>query len=355
MRTDHDSRDTGRPRPPDPPARLRPRPRGERLAPAQDTGITLGSRSARGRRGGRTRDDWMLPLVGVLALLIGAALMISWSSYKPPPPLQLIAAATPSPVRLPVPKITAGPTPFFAAFDTLKLHLPVPSDAVTTVSFHQATFNHALPMTSLVPDMSLPTARLIASQKRAVLSGAATSAPAAHAAAAAPELSALPADTWHGTVIRLWRSGRSGKPETAVDVGAAPGTAVIAPVDGTVVLVRTYKLYSKYEDYEVHISPSARTDVDVVVIHITDVLVHDGEKVTGGVTRLASVRLLSKLTGLQLRDYTADGGDHTHLQVNRLPQPGMIWISTPAGVKAVPFATSSQTATLPIGAAPGNE
>jgi biotin carboxyl carrier protein len=352
---DQPRRDTGRPPQPRPAPRPRVRSDAPRPGPLPDTGIVLGGPRRRSRSARAKRDDWILPLIGVIALVVGAGLMASWSSYKPPPPPARAAVTASSPVKITAPKITAGPTPFFATYGVLKLRLPVPVEAVTTVSFHQATFNHALPMASLAPDMSLANAKLIASQRRAVASGAATSAPAAAAAAAAAESSNVPWDTWRGSVIRLYRSGRTGKPDTAVDVGAAPGTAVIAPVDGTVVLVRAYKLYSKYDDYEVHISPSAASDVDVVLIHISDVLVQPGQHVTGGVTRLASVRLLSKLTDLQLRDYAADGGDHTHLQVNRLPASGMLWISTPAGVKAVPFASASQASTLPTGAAPGNE
>lgn len=224
------------------------------------------------------------------------------------------------------------------------------------MAFHQATFNHAVPMVSLAPDMSLANAKTIAAELRAVASGTATCAPSAAAANAAAASATVPKDTWRGSVIRLYRSGRSGKPDTAVDVGAEPGTPVLAPTDGTVVLVRTYKLYSKYDDYEVHIAPTGQTDVDVVVIHITEVCVQPGQRVEGGVTRIASVRKLSHLTGLQLKDYAADGGDHTHVQVNRLPQAGMIWISTPGGPKAVPFVTGAGAASsAAASSAPGNE
>ncbi|HEX9092803.1 MAG TPA: M23 family metallopeptidase, partial [Coriobacteriia bacterium] len=176
-------------------------------------------------------------------------------------------------------------------------------------------------------------------------SAASGSGTASSAATASPQTPAPPPDLWTGKVIQLWRSGRVGKPNTAVDVGAAPGTPVLAPVDGTVVYIRTYKLYAKYQDYEVHISPTEAPNADCVVIHITDVCVTPGQRVEGGLTQLAKVRLLSKYTGLQLKDYTADGGDHTHVQFNRVPKPGSLWISTPAGEKVVPFMTASNVTT----------
>jgi hypothetical protein len=159
---------------------------------------------------------------------------------------------------------------------------------------------------------------------------------------------------WPGKVIRLWRSGRSGKPETAVDVGAAPGTPVVSPVDGTVVYVRQYKLYAKYDDYEVHISPTGSPGMDVVLIHIANVCVEPGQVLEAGITKVATVRKLSKLTALQLADYTVDGGDHTHLQVNRTPAPGSLWISTPKGPVAVPF-QGSQEQTSPTPEAEASE
>jgi hypothetical protein len=145
----------------------------------------------------------------------------------------------------------------------------------------------------------------------------------------------------------LWRSARSGKPNTAADVGAPPGTPVVAPVDGTVVYVRTYKLYGKYDDYEVHISPKDGSPIDVVLIHISDVCVKAGDRVEAGITQVACVRRLSRLMTMQLAQYTADGGDHTHLQINRLAGPGRIWVSQPSGPVALPFAVAASSTVTP--------
>ncbi len=309
------------------------------FGPARDTGMTLGD--ARRGRGRRRRDPWAVPLIATIAVFLVSAAVLSNLGGASRPDRVTVGGGTSAPVAQALEKMVR-PTPVFATYGTLRLHLPVPAEAVTAVAFHQSSFNTAVPMLSLAPTMDLKTASRLAAQKRAAKSATATPAPAEPASAAA---AVAVGDVWGGKVIRLWRSGRSGKPETAVDVGASPGTAVIAPVDGTVVYVRKYKLYSKYEDFEVHISPDGVPGVDVVLIHITGVCVAPGDKVEAGITKVACVRKLSKFTALQLADYTADGGDHTHMQVNRTPKPGSIWVSTPAGPVVVPFAgTATETA-----------
>lgn len=122
----------------------------------------------------------------------------------------------------------------------------------------------------------------------------------------------------------MWRSNRSGAPDSAIDVGAPPGTPVYAPVTGEVIGVRAYRLYDKYDDYEIHIQPTGWPEVDVVLIHIDNVSVEVGDHVIGGVTPLAGVRLLSDRVTHQISAFTKDGGDHVHVQLNRLEVPGKL-------------------------------
>jgi murein DD-endopeptidase MepM/ murein hydrolase activator NlpD len=161
-------------------------------------------------------------------------------------------------------------------------------------------------MTSLVPDADME----LAAELKAV-------PPAA-------ETAATGTGGWAASCLRLWRSNRTGEPNTAADVGAAVGTAVWSPVTGTVAAVKAYQLYGKYDDFEIHIQPDGRTDVDVVLIHVTDVAVEAGDRVFAGATRIASVRLMSDKMDLQLGGYTNDGGDHVHLQLNRIEKPGVL-------------------------------
>lgn len=100
------------------------------------------------------------------------------------------------------------------------------------------------------------------------------------------------------------------------------GATVYAPVTGTVVKVKEYSLYNNeaYPDVQVHIQPQGRPDLDVVLIHLSDVTVNEGDEVVGGATPVAAVRDVYAYIGeeMQLKSYTAEGdnGNHTHIQVN---------------------------------------
>ena len=143
----------------------------------------------------------------------------------------------------------------------------------------------------------------------------------------------------------MWRA-RPGKPDTAVDVGASPGSDVFAPITGTVVKVKHFKLYERFNDIEVHIQPENRPTLDLVMIHLDDVTVAPGDRVVEGTTRIAAVRKIDKRIASQLRSYTKNRGYHTHMQLNDATDPtykglkGAIAVSAPS--------TPTQHPTVPM-------
>ena len=58
----------------------------------------------------------------------------------------------------------------------------------------------------------------------------------------------------------------------------------------------------------------------MVLIHLENAVVQEGDQVVGGVTPLAQIRDVYAYIGdeMQLKDYTAagDNGNHTHIQIN---------------------------------------
>jgi murein DD-endopeptidase MepM/ murein hydrolase activator NlpD len=267
------------------------------LRPARDAGLNVGARQ-------RRKQKSPYPVMTIVVAAVGLAAigwLLSWGTEPGAAEHATLAAAA-----KPVTVEERDPTPLFATEGDTQFHLPIDPTQLTALGYHQASGVAAMHFTSLAPDADMTAA----AELKAV--------PPYEAPAD------LPPEIWGGTVLRLWRSGRGGQPDTAADVGADPGTPVWSPVTGTVVAVRPYLLYDKYEDVEVHIQPEGRDGVDVVLIHIQDVVVKAGDKVKGGVTRIASVRKMSDKIEIQLGGYVANGGDHVHVQMNLVEIPGDI-------------------------------
>ena len=270
------------------------RPNGEarRLRPARDAGISIERRRARERRQAQaTRRNRAIGVgLAVLAVLL---LGIGWQWASENRAAQRPVPSRANAVSLPSfsPVVRQNPaTPYFARYKDVLLRLPVAPSDLTEIGFHQASYGYALPLKTPLPDADMKTAKKEQTTHRD-LSAQSTSADA----------------TLTGSVLRMWRN-RPGKPNTAVDVGADPGTPVLAPTDGTVLLVKRYKLYGRYSDVQVHIRPDADSDVDVVVIHLKQPTVKAGDRVMSGVTPLGAVRKFSDKMNLQLEHYTEGVG-----------------------------------------------
>jgi murein DD-endopeptidase MepM/ murein hydrolase activator NlpD len=207
-------------------------------------------------------------------------------------------AATPATLTASAAAASTATTPIFAHYKTLNLHLPVPMMRLTEIGFHQASYAWALPMKTSLKDANLSVVGKTKTTNRN--------------RAAQPS---GPNAFMTGSVIRMWRN-RPGKPNTAADVGAFAGTTVLSPVSGTVVRIKSYKLYGRYPDYEMHIIPDGTSGLDVVMIHLTDLSCSPGDHVIGGVTPVAKIRKFSDKFHDQLADYTQSPGDHVHIQVN---------------------------------------
>lgn len=117
------------------------------------------------------------------------------------------------------------------------------------------------------------------------------------------------------------RGGRAGPETAALDVGAPAGTTVFAPVDGVIAGVTDYMISGRIEGYEVAIEPSGVRGVLVRVTHLDPPVVERrpnvGESVTAGVTAIGRVRDFSAVAEQELARFTADSGNHVHLELIR--------------------------------------
>lgn len=104
-------------------------------------------------------------------------------------------------------------------------------------------------------------------------------------------------------------------PTTALDVGAPHGTIVYAPVDGTIVGIKSYDLAGKCPDTEVRIQPIDQSNVMVVMTHIDNVEATLGQPLRAGVTRIGAINKLDGCLTQKMSEFTSDSGNHVHIQV----------------------------------------
>jgi len=267
------------------------------VTPSASVGVALRDRELRRQaaRKRKTRTDFM---IAVVAAILVTGLLVAWNAARGSGSESVSAV-----VAQETSAVDREPTPIFATYRSLPMRLPVPVEALTEIGFHQASGTSALSMGTSLPDADMTAAAENGGTPRTTQASNSTTV--------------LDAE-----VLRMWRSSRTGEPDTAVDVGAAPGTVVYAPVSGTVIGVRTYWLYGEHEDYEIHIQPDGWPEVDCVLIHIDEMKVSEGDEVIAGVTPVAEIRLLSDRIDHQIGAYTTDGGDHVHIQLNQLAVPG---------------------------------
>lgn len=184
-----------------------------------------------------------------------------------------------------------------ATLGDLSIRSTVAPKDMTGVLFHQASYSGLNPVKT-----KLPTANATKALKK-------------HSLKVNADQSNLKG--WaDAEALHLYRQGNTQPMNTAIDIGGKAGCNVYAPVTGTVTLVKKYKLYGKTKDYRIHIQPDGHPEYDVVVLHSKKPCVKAGDHVEAGITRIATMRKISSsLNGIQLGDYTKEGGNHSHIQI----------------------------------------
>jgi hypothetical protein len=145
-------------------------------------------------------------------------------------------------------------------------------------------------------------------------------------------LSPLGAQVNQGLIKRLWHTvigGGGGQPRwyqlpggqgpatSALDIGAAPGTDVYSPVDGTIVGIDKVVVNGTVEGASVDIQPTGAPSLVVSVSQLNaDPSLAVGVTVTSGGSKLGTVRDFARVESQALARYTNDAGNHVLLEVH---------------------------------------
>ena len=120
-----------------------------------------------------------------------------------------------------------------------------------------------------------------------------------------------------GGIAYYQLGGGSGPSTGSLNVGAAPGTDVYSPVDGTVVGLRDYILDGKAYGSVIDVQPSGQPSVVVSVTHLRpDPALTVGSTLTAGTSKIGTVIDFSNVEKLALARYTRDAGNQVEIEVH---------------------------------------
>ena len=179
-----------------------------------------------------------------------------------------------------------------ATVSNLRIQLPVAQDAVTAIGFHGSPTG-ALSMHPL---------------GRQINEG-------------------LLARLWHkisgsSRHQRAWYQlgGASGPGTGVLDVGAAPGTDVYAPVDGTIAAISDTILDGAPHGARIDLRPTTAPSVIVSLTHVDpDPALAVGSGVLAGSSKLGTVTNIAVVERQTLAEHTNDNGDNVAIEVHPAP------------------------------------
>jgi hypothetical protein len=115
---------------------------------------------------------------------------------------------------------------------------------------------------------------------------------------------------------RYYSLGGQGTANTALDVGAAAGTDVYSPVDGTLVGVTPYVINGRTVGAQLDIQPlSDPADIVSITQLRPDPALSVGDSLVAATSRIGTVADLSGLEEQALARYTQDAGNHVTIAV----------------------------------------
>jgi hypothetical protein len=111
--------------------------------------------------------------------------------------------------------------------------------------------------------------------------------------------------------------GDEGPSTAALDVGAAPGTDIYSPVDGTIVGITPLMLRGKNFGARIDVQPTSAPALVVRLTHLRpDPALTVGSSVAAAISRIGTVIDFSPVERQALARYTQDAGNHVSIELH---------------------------------------
>jgi hypothetical protein len=223
-----------------------------------------------------------------LVLVAGVALVVLLLTAFGSGEARPVGQAGPAPAQRLLP--SGPPQPLvIAAYDTLRIALPINQARVTAIGYHAAGAG-AL---ALEPVGSQANAGIFGRLVRKLIGD-------------------------DGSGVRYYQlSGGVGPRTGGLDIGAPVGTDVYAPVDGTVIAISDLIVDGKPYGKRIEIQPAGNPGVVVALTNLdADPVLRVGSTLVASATKLGRVVDLSAVERAGLARYTQDNGQHVHVEVH---------------------------------------
>jgi len=241
-------------------------------------------RTSKARASARRRTRRIAGLVAVSIALLVTFLLTAFGTSGSSQPTQ----TRPAPANRFLP--AGQPRPQVVALrGSLRLQLPIAQDRVTAIGYH-ATGGGALAMEPIGNQANEGLLQRIASK--------------------------LFGGNGHGLSYYVL-GGEDGPSTASLDVGAAVGTDVYSPVDGTIVGITPLTLRGQTFGARIDIQPTTAPALVVRVTHLRpDPALTVGSSVASSISKIGTIIDFSHVEQQALARYTQDAGNHVSFEIH---------------------------------------